>query len=411
MKLNRVFVSGVGILSAFGKSWAEMKLGFERGENAVQIMENWRGVKDLDCLLAAPLQNYTPPKEWNRKQLRSLGLLGQYSVEAAGLALKNADLLNDKWELKDGFKEKIGVASGSCIGSTPDILDLAKLFLLNENTTNANTYIRFMPHTSPANIALFYGLQGRMIPSSSACTSASLAIGYSYEAIKFNRAQMMLCGGAEELCASEAFVFNSLYATSLKNSTPKLTPRPFDENRDGLVIGEGAGFLLLESEESLKERGGVAIAEVVGFGSSTDGTHITRPNPPTMRRAMELALEDANLKPNQIGHINAHATATKWGDIAESIASFELFGSFVPVSSLKGYLGHTLGACGALESIASIFMMKDKKFYPNLNLEKIDPECASLDYMQEAREIDCEFVMNNNFAFGGVNTSLIFKKI
>lgn len=222
---------------------------------------------------------------------------------------------------------------------------------------------------------------------------------------------MMIAGGAEELCVSEAYTFNLLYATSLKNATPKLTPSPFDKNRDGLVIGEGGCMLVIESESSMKARGAKPLAEVVGFGSTCDGTHITRPNSATMKEAMILALQDANITPKDIGYINAHATATKWGDIAESIATNELFGEKIAISSLKSYFGHTLGACGALESALSIEMMNDEIFFPTINLVEVDDECARLDYLRESRAIRTDFVMNNNFAFGGVNTSLIFKRV
>lgn len=405
--MNQVFISGYGLVSAYGKSWAELKKGFESGKNAVCFMKEWEKYDELGTKLGAPIQNYAPPEIWSRKQTRSLGPVALYSVEAAGLALEMAGLLNDE-RIKDG---RMGVAAGSSTGSTAAVIDMVKFFIGMDNACNANTYIKMMPHTTAANIALFYGLKGRLVPTSSACTSGSQAIGYAYEMIKFGRVEMMIAGGAEELCPSESYTFDILYATSQKNSTPQLTPQPFDKDRDGLVIGEGAGYVVLESEESLKKRGGTPIAEVVGFGSTCDGSHITRPQTPTMKEAMNLALRDARLNPKDIGYINAHATATKQGDIAESIATSEIFGKEAKISSLKSYLGHTLGACGGIESIASIEMMRQKLFYPTLNLNQVDDECAPLDYLIKAREIDTNFVMNNNFAFGGVNTSLIFKRI
>lgn len=405
--MNQVFISGYGLVSAYGKSWAELKKGFESGKNAVCFMKEWEKYDELGTKLGAPIQNYAPPEIWSRKQTRSLGPVALYSVEAAGLALEMAGLLNDE-RIKDG---RMGVAAGSSTGSTAAVIDMVKFFIGMDNACNANTYIKMMPHTTAANIALFYGLKGRLVPTSSAYTSGSQAIGYAYEMIKFGRVEMMIAGGAEELCPSESYTFDILYATSQKNSTPQLTPQPFDKDRDGLVIGEGAGYVVLESEESLKKRGGTPIAEVVGFGSTCDGSHITRPQTPTMKEAMNLALRDARLNPKDIGYINAHATATKQGDIAESIATSEIFGKEAKISSLKSYLGHTLGACGGIESIASIEMMRQKLFYPTLNLNQVDDECAPLDYLIKAREIDTNFVMNNNFAFGGVNTSLIFKRI
>lgn len=403
--LSRVFVTGYGVISAFGKDIKAIKERLALKENAVCVMEDWKKYKDLTTYLAAPILDYAPPKEWNRKQMRSLGRVSQYSVESAGIALKMANLAEDS-TIKDG---RMGVAFGSSTGSTDAILQMARLFLKDENTMDANTYIKFMPHTTAANIALFYSLKGRVIPTSSACTSASHAIGYAYESIKNGKIDLMIAGGAEELCVSEAMTFNVLYATSLKNDTPKLTPKPFDKNRDGLVIGEGGAALILESESSVKKRGVKPLAEVVGFGSTCDGTHITRPNSATMKEAMILALKDAEITSDKIGYINAHATATQFGDLAESIATNELFGEKVAISSLKSYFGHTLGACGALESILSIEMMNDNIFFPTINLE--DSDCAKLDYLRDIREIRADFVMNNNFAFGGINTSLIFKRV
>lgn len=404
--LNRVVVTGFGNVCAFGREWSEIRAKFEAKQNAVKFMSEWdRFGSELNTRLAAPIMGYAPPKEWDRKQLRSLGIVSQYAVEAAGLALKDAGLLDDE-SIKDG---RMGVAAGSSTGSTEAMSQAVTLLLGMESNFNANTYIRMMPHTTAANISIFYGLKGRMIPTSSACTSASHAIGYSYEAIKYGQIDMMLAGGAEELCPSEAFVFDRLFATSCKNDTPNLAPAPFDADRDGLVLGEGGSMLVLESLESAKKRNAKIYAEIVGFGSSCDGTHITRPQSATMKEAMRLALKDANLTPEKIGYINAHATATKQGDIAESIATNELFGEKTAISSLKSYLGHTLGACGALESFLSIMMMKQSRFYPNLNLNSLDCQCANLNYLRDITEIKTEFVMNNNFAFGGVNTSLIFK--
>ena len=412
----RVFVTGIGAVSAFGNSWEEMRAKFLEGKNAVRYMSEWDGYKDLNTRLAAPIIDYKHPQEWDRKQLRSLGKVSCYSVHAAGLALKDAGLLNGEElqatnldpSMQDG---RMGVASGSSTGSTDSILDMAKLVLDMDSGFNATTYIKMMPHTTAANIALFYSLKGRIIPTSSACTSGSHAIGYAYESIKSGSIDMMLAGGAEELCVSEAYVFDKLYATSVKNSTPNLSPTPFEKDRDGLVLGEGAGFLVLESEESALKRGAKIYAEVVGFGSTCDGTHITRPQSATMKAAMSLALRDANLEPKSIGYVNAHATATKHGDIAESIATNELFGEDIAISSLKSYLGHTLGACGGLEAIASIMMMREELFFPTINLNVIDPECAKLNYLKEPTPIKTDFVMSNNFAFGGVNTSLIFKRV
>ncbi len=275
---------------------------------------------------------------------------------------------------------------------------------------NANSYVRMMPHTTAANVSIFFGLKGRILPTSSACTSGSQGIGYAYEAIKFGRLPLMLAGGAEELCPTEAMVFDALYATSLKNDAPHTSPSPYDTGRDGLVIGEGAGMLVLEELEHALARGAHIYAEVVGFGSNADGAHVTKPEKDTMQIAMQLALDDAGLPASAIGYVNGHGTATDHGDIAETLATSALFGEQMPISSQKSFLGHTLGACGALESWFSIEMMNSDWYVHTLNLHDIDPCCGVLDYIRTPRTMQHEYVMNNNFAFGGINTSLIFKR-
>jgi 3-oxoacyl-[acyl-carrier-protein] synthase II len=277
---------------------------------------------------------------------------------------------------------------------------------------SSTTYIKSMPQTCAANIEVFYGLTGRLITTNTACTSGSMSIGFAYETIQNGLQDIMIAGGAEELTPADAAVFDTLFAASTKNDTPALTPAAYDKNRDGLVIGEGAGALILEEYEHAVNRGGRIFAEVAGFGTNTDGTHITQPNRATMGGAMQLALKDAGLSPDSIGYVNTHGTATNAGDIAESWATHDVFRRAVPASTLKNYIGHTLGACGAIEAWLSINMMNEDWFAPNINLLELDPECAPLDYITgEGRIIDTDYIMSNNFAFGGINTSLIFKRI
>jgi 3-oxoacyl-[acyl-carrier-protein] synthase II len=325
------------------------------------------------------------------------------------LAIEDAGLTGDP-VLGSG---RMGVAYGSCTGSTDAIREFGSMIETGDvGGINATTYLRLMPHTAAANIGVYFGIKGRVIPACSACTSGSQSIGYAYESIKFGRSTLMVAGGAEELCASEAAVFDTLYATSTRNDTPTQTPSPFDRDRDGLVIGEGACTLVLEEYEHAKARGAKIYAEIVGFGSNSDGDHPTHPNTQTMEVAMKLALEDAQLPPGEVGYVNAHATATEQGDVAETHAMQRLFGAKVPVSSVKGHLGHTLGACGAIESWFTVQMMRGGWFMPTLNLKNVDEKCGELDYiMNGGRQLDVEHVMNNNFAFGGVNTSLVFKRV
>ncbi len=408
MSGRRVVVTGMAGITSLGSDWASIEAKFSANRSGIRRMHEWDRFTELNTRLAGPVDDFVVPAHWTRKQLRSMGRVSRLSVLAAERALANAGLLDDA-SIRDG---RMGVACGSSTGSTEEIKAFGNM-LLNSvaDGLNANSYIRMMPHTTAANISIFFGLTGRVIPTSSACTSGSQGIGYAYEAIKFGRLPLMLAGGAEELCATEAMVFDALYATSLKNDAPHTSPRPYDSDRDGLVIGEGAGMLVLEELEHALARGATIHAELVGFGSNADGQHATKPEQLTMRRAMELALEDAGLAPAAIGYVNGHGTATEQGDIAETQATQALFGSSMPISSQKSYLGHTLGACGALESWFSIEMMNRDRYIHTLNLDSVDPRCGELDYLQGApRAMQHEYVMNNNFAFGGINTSLIFRR-
>ena len=336
-----------------------------------------------------------------------MGRVSLMATRVTELAIEQANLTDDP-NLTNGCT---GISYGSSIGSTEPLVSFGHMLEHgNMNGVTATSYIQMMSHTAPVNVGVYFGLKGRVITTSSACTSGSQGIGYAYEAIKFGRQKLMVAGGAEELCVTEAAVFDTLYATSTKNDTPKLTPQPFDKNRDGLVIGEGACTLILEELDHAVARGATILAELVGFGCNSDGNHVTQPTAETMQIAMEQALDDAKITAKDIGYVNAHGTATEKGDIAETTATAAVFGK-VPISSLKSYLGHTLGACGSIEAWASINMMTDQWFAPTLNLTEIDEQCGDLDYLQgEGRAINTDYVMSNNFAFGGINTSLIFKR-
>lgn len=410
MSINnrRVVVTGMSGVTAFGYDWTTIKQRMLQYENAVIYVPEWEVYDGLQCRLAAPVLDFKLPPHITKKKSRSMGRVAQMAVIATEQALADAELLNSDY-LKAG---NAGVSYGSCTGSTEPVRAFG--IMLNEkhiHAINAQTYIQMMPYTTAANISLYFGLQGRIIPSSTACTSGSQAIGYAYEAIKHGYQNIMIAGGAEELCPSEVAVFDTLFATSQNNDNPHLTPRPFDLQRDGLVLGEGASTLILEELEHAKQRNVKIYAEVVGFATNCDASHVTQPQFGTMQICLEQALAQAAISADQIGYICLHGTATERGDIAESRATYNIFGNRPYVSSIKSYLGHTLGACGALESWFSIAMMNDELFFPTINLEYVDERCANLNYIQQqAIEHRTNYVMNNNFAFGGVNTSLIFKR-
>jgi 3-oxoacyl-[acyl-carrier-protein] synthase II len=370
-------------------------------------MTDWEKYARMNTKLAAPAHFDDPG--FPRKQVRGTGRVGLMAVTVAERAFRMAGLIDDP-VLKNG---RSGVAFGSSTGSVDALLDFYSMLTTHTvQGITATTYIKSMPQTCAVNIGVFFGLTGRLITTNTACTAGSLSIGYAYEAIQNGLQDVMVAGGGEELNPTEAAVFDTLYATSTKNSTPHLTPAAYDRDRDGLVIGEGSGALVLEEYEHAKARGAKIYAELIGFGTNTDGTHITQPNKETMGGALRLALEAASLSPDAIGYVNGHGTATQHGDIAETHATHDVFKRRVPISSLKGYMGHTLGACGAIEAWLSIQMMNASWFSPNLNLVNPDPACGDLDYLQgTGRDLDVEYIMSNNFAFGGINSSLIFKKI
>lgn len=406
--MKRVVVTGFGNITSLGSDWSSVQANLQQGVSGIRHMAEWECFDNLSTKLAGPVTDFEAPAHYTRKQMRAMGRVALLATRASELAIIDAGLLHDPL-LQSGAT---GIAYGSSTGSTDASRDFVNM-LINYDMTGvtATTYIRMMSHTAAINVGVFFGLKGRVITTSSACTSGSQGLGYAYEAIKYGKQTLMVAGGAEELCPTEAAVFDTLYATSTLNEQPQKTPKPFDRDRDGLVIGEGAGTLILEEREHALARGATIYAEVVGYGTNSDGGHVTQPDATTMGIAMELALQDANLPAEAIGYVNAHGTATERGDIAESTATHKLFGSRLPISTLKGNLGHTLGACGAVEAWATIAMMNQGWFAPTLNLHNPDPRCGELDYiMGTGRRIDTEYTMSNNFAFGGVNTSLIFRR-
>ena len=403
---RRVVVTGGSIISALGNEWDEIFASLKQKKNKIKYMPEWEKYQGMNTRLACPV--YFKAPDFPRKKTRGMGRIALMAVTSADNALKDAGLYESP-ELKAG---RCGVSYGSSAGSIDSLLDFYSMLITNTaNKISATTYIKMMPQTCAANISVFYGLTGRLITTNTACTSGSMSIGYAFENVRNGYQDIMLAGGAEELSPADSAVFDVLFAASGLNDKPELTPKAYDKNRDGLVIGEGSGTIILEEYEHAVARGAKIYAEMVGFGTNTDGTHITQPNKATMRKAMELALESAGLTPDKIGYVNTHGTATLAGDVAESHATYEVFGGKVPVSTIKNYIGHTLGACGVIEAWTAINMMREGWFAPNINLTEVDPACASLDYIVgDGRETKVDYIMSNNFAFGGINTSLIFKR-
>lgn len=406
--MRRVVVTGMGGLTALGGTWPEIRAKFAAGETGTRRMHEWERLTDLNTKLGSAADWFDHTTAYPRKAARSMGRVAAMALSAAEKAIADAGLTGDP-VLRSG---RAGVSCGSSFGATEPVQDFATFMATGKAAgLNATSYIRMMSHTAPVNIGIHLGLTGRVITTSSACTSGSQGIGYAYEAVRGGHADIMLAGGAEQLCPTMAVVFDTLFATSTRNDAPATASRPYDKSRDGLVIGEGAAILVLEDLEHARARGATPLAEVVGFATNSDGAHITQPKAETQAVVMREALNVAGLSRDDIGFISGHGTATDTGDVAETAATHQVYGEKTPFHSLKGHFGHTLGACGAIEAWLSICMMRDGWFAPTANLTEVDPRCASLDYiMGEPRKLDIEQLVSNNFAFGGINTSLVFRR-
>ena len=407
---RRVVVTGEGIVSSLGHSASAVVPRLKELRNCVTRSEDLATYKGLHTCLWAPC-GYVRPERYTRKVLRTMSPVSEMSLFAAEDALSQAGLIDDEATLKGG---RTGIAFGSCSGSVEANLDFASILVEHEvRNVTSSTYLKMMPQTVAVNLSVHFGTTGRLLPTGTACTSGSLAIGEAYEAVASGRQDVMIAGGAEEFSVTQVAVFDTLFSTSCRNESPETTPRAFDVDRDGLVIGDGAAVLVVEALDHALARGAKPIVEIVGFGTNTDGRHVTQPSAETMARALSLALDDAGIPPSEIGYVNAHGTATQLGDIAEGTAMESVFrGRPAPVSTIKNYTGHTLGACGAIEAVATIEMMRAGWFAPNVNLANPDPKCGENDFiMGEGRKLDIEFAMSDNFAFGGVNTSLVFRRI
>ncbi|MBC8072446.1 MAG: beta-ketoacyl-ACP synthase [Deltaproteobacteria bacterium] len=400
-------VTGMGLASPIGNTVDDAVASLRAERSGISVQPHWAEYEGLYTRLAGEVKGLA--FDYPRKATRTMGRVALLAVYATDRALADAGLAAEQLGAS-----RVGISHGSTHGSSSSMKGPLERVLSNKTFEGllSSAYFRFMSHTTAANLAIYFGVRGRVITTCSACTSGSQGVGYGYEAIAAGHEDVMLCGGAEELHELHAAVFDVMYATSTKfNDRPEASPRPYDAARDGMVVGEGAGTLVLEELEHAVRRGATIHAEVVGYGTNCDGMHATSPSVEGMAGAMQRALADAGLQPRDIHYVNGHGTATELGDIAETHATAQVLGEAMPLSSTKSYTGHTLGACGAIESIFAIRGLVDGFMPPTRNLDEIDPRCATLDYVRTLREQDMERVMNNNFAFGGINTSLVFAKV
>jgi 3-oxoacyl-[acyl-carrier-protein] synthase II len=406
---RRVVITGIGVATPIGLTPDALHESIKAGRSGITTMHEWAEFKDLGPKVAGAIREAIDFAQIPRKYRRSMDRVAMLAAYTTQQAIEDSKLPDDLIT-----HPRTGLSFGSTMGGNHALFDYIGGIEADQSFRNQNSmgFLKIMSHTVAANLAQMFQVIGRNIPTCSACTSSSQAIGAAYESIKYDLADVMLCGGSEGLHHLEAGVFDIISATSTRyNDSPSQTPRPFDKERDGLVVAEGGGTLILEEYEHAKKRGAPIYGEIIGYATNCDGSHITTPSKEGMQAVMELVLKQAGIRPEEVGYINAHATATTKGDIAESRAVHDIFGKRTPISSTKGYMGHLLGGCGVVESVIALQTLAAGYLPANRNLNTPDEACAPLDYLTESREAPVSITMNNNFAFGGINTALLFQKI
>ncbi len=395
-------------------------IGHSKKEIVNSLVNGISGVKRLrqDDLLTKYIHSgvfgtvdYPLEYDFKRAHRKTMGPVAYYACQVAKEVIEASGL--DNAFITSG---RLGVAFGSTHGSPTVQRNIYKIFFGGDSSEYSNIgaveYLKSMVHTTAVNITKMFGITGRVISSSTACTTSSQSIGYGYESVKFGMQDAMLCGGADEYDTTTVAVFDNLLACSTAfNETPHLTPRPFDSKRDGLVVGEGAGAVLLEEYEHARKRGATILAEVIGFACNNNGGDLILPNIDGITQTLRLGLENAGISPDQVDFVSAHATGTKMGDIIEAQAIHKVYGNSPWVAGLKSYMGHTMGTCGAIETILCMYMMEEKFVAPTLNLEDVDDRCAMIRHSLKLQEGDIRIAAIQNFAFGGVNTCLIIKNL
>ncbi|WP_066015082.1 beta-ketoacyl-ACP synthase [Endozoicomonas atrinae] len=403
--MTRVVVTGMSALTPIGNDWPQAHDSLNRGDSGVVLMDEWRSIDGLGCFLAAPVKTDSLSR-LPRKVLRTMSRVSCIAAETAQKAIEESRLA-----LSGVDMENVGIAYGSSFGSAEQLPAFARVASENKvRGISPTAYVQLMSHTASINLSLLLGIKGRLYPTSSACASGGQAIGYAYEAICQGVHPVMIAGSAEELSPMQVAVFDSFYAACRSTESPAQAAKPFAHDRNGLVVGEGGATFVLEELSYAQQRGAPILAEVVGFATNLDGSHVTRQDVTMMKRVMERALDSAGIKPWQVGYINAHAAGTQ-SDGVEAEAIRQVFGDHVPVSSSKGHIGHALGGCGSLEAWLSINMMNQEWFAPTLNLNHVAEDCSGLAHIEpKGLYKSCDYIMSNNYAFGGVNVSLIFKR-
>ncbi len=408
---RRVVVTGVGLVCALGIGTEESWRNLVAGCSGIAPITHF-DTTGFDCKIAGEVKNFDPFQWIEKKELKKMARFIQVALAGADFAVKSAN-----WKPEDSNLDEVGVYVSSGIGGF-DIIEREHGKLLNGGPNKISPF--FIPsaivNLASGQISIRYGAKGPNSATATACSASAHAVGDSFKIIERGAAEMMICGGSEATITPMGVGgFAAMKALSTRNDDPQHASRPWDAGRDGFVVGEGAGILILESLEHAEKRNAPILAEIVGYGMSGDAYHMTQPeeNGDGAYRVMMAALKDAKLTPNDIGYVNAHGTSTPIGDVIETRALKRVFGERakkVPISSTKSMTGHLLGGAGGLEAGISVLALRDQTLPPTINLENPDPEC-DLDYVpNHARKASVEYALSNSFGFGGTNAALIFRR-
>ncbi len=408
---RRVVVTGVGLVSAVGVGTEETWRSLLAGQSGVAPITHF-DTTGFSATIAAEVKGFDPCLYVEKKEVKKMGLFIQFALAASQFAVQQAQL-----EITPQLAERTGVYIGSGIGGF-DVIEREHTALMRGGPRKISPF--FIPaaivNLAAGFVSIRWGAKGPNSATCTACSSSTHAVGDSFKLIQRCAADVMICGGAEAAVTPMGVGgFAAMRALSTRNKEPAKASRPFDRDRDGFVIGEGAGLLILEELGSALKRGAPILAEVVGYGMSGDAFHITQPAEDAMGavRVMESTLADANVLPKQVGYINAHGTSTLYNDRLETLAIKKVFGSHafkLAVSSTKSMTGHLLGGAGGLEAGITVLALRDQILPPTINLENPDPDC-DLDYVpNQSRRAAVEYALSNSFGFGGTNAALLFKR-
>jgi 3-oxoacyl-[acyl-carrier-protein] synthase II len=408
---RRVVVTGLGAITPLGNSVPEFWSNVVAGKSGVGDITLF-DASHLPTRFAAEVRGFDAPALMGKKEARKADRFAQFAIVAAKQALTDSGLA-----ISDANRDEIGVVMGSGIGGITTIENQHKV-MLDQGAGRLSPF--FIPmlisNIAPGIISMNMNVRGPTYTTVSACASSNNAIGEAYRAVQLGEAEAMICGGSEAPISPLAVAgFCAMRALSTRNDSPTAASRPFDKGRDGFVMAEGGGAMMLEELEHARTRGARIYAEIVGYGKSSDAFHMVQPDPDArgVTLAMQRALRDAGLEPTDVDYINAHATSTDLGDIAETQAIHRVFGErakTLPVSSNKSMFGHALGAAGALEGICTVLTIHDSVIPPTINYHEVDPQCDLDCVPNVARKADVNTAMSNSFGFGGHNAVLIFRK-